>query len=71
MHMHRGSSKSFTIMTIGHLLTVKRHLKSSYESVSVALYIFMDSYGPQPCTRPVFYRSLSVSCEGCGLLRSS
>ena len=26
------------------------------------------SYGPQPCTRPVFYRSFSVSCEGCGLL---
>ena len=21
------------------------------------------SYGPQPCTRPVFYRSFSVSCE--------
>ena len=29
------------------------------------------SYGPQPCTRPAFYRSFSVSCEGCGLLRSS
>ena len=30
----------------------------------------LSSYGPQPCTRPVFYRSFSVSCEGCGLLRS-
>ena len=28
----------------------------------------LGSYGPQPCTRPVFYRSFSVSCEGCGLL---
>ena len=41
---------------------------SFFTQSSSSIFPSFPSYGPQPCTRPVFYRSFSVSCEGCGLL---
>ena len=42
--------------------------RGGYRFVRMSCHFCDSSYGPQPCTRPVFYLSFSVSCEGCGLL---